>query len=41
MLKRNRIGRNGVEDLMGLLEIPKVGVLDISENAIDDPEILP
>jgi dynein assembly factor 1 len=40
-LKRNRIGRGGIEDLVGLLECPSVSVLDISENSIDDPEILP
>lgn len=41
-LKRNRIGRNGgVDDVLGLLECPSLTVVDISENHIDDPEILP
>jgi dynein assembly factor 1 len=40
-LKRNRIGKNGLSDVLGLLECPSIAVLDISENYIDDPEILP
>lgn len=40
-LKRNRIGRNGVEDVIGLLECPTLSVIDLSDNHIDDPNILP
>jgi len=40
-LKRNRIGKEGVSDLLGLLECPSLSVVDISDNYIDDPEILP
>jgi len=41
-LKRNRIGKNGtVEDLKGLLECPSITCVDLSENAIDDEEVLP
>lgn len=50
-LKRNRIGRainnsnqeletTQVEDLQGLLECPSICVLDISDNYIDDPNVL-
>jgi len=40
-LKRNRIGLKGIEDLKGLLECPSISSLDISDNKIEDPEILP
>jgi dynein assembly factor 1, axonemal len=48
-LKRNRIGKvnsegekkSCVEDLKGLLECPSLSVVDLSDNFIDDPEILP
>ena len=49
-LKRNRIGKvnpnneqpsSCVEDLKGLLECPSISVLDVSDNYIDDPEVLP
>jgi dynein assembly factor 1 len=39
-IKKNRVGMNGISDLMGLLEIPTLSVLDISENNIDDPAII-
>ena len=39
-LARNRIGRNGLDDLRGLLECPKISTLDLQNNKIDDPEIL-
>lgn len=39
-LKRNRIGKCGLDDLIGLLERPSITVLDISDNSIDDPAIL-
>lgn len=39
-IKRNKIGINGVSDLMGLLECPSIGCLDLSENRVDDPEVL-
>ena len=45
-LKRNRIGKTGdvstaIEDLEGLLECPSLACLDISDNYIEDPEVLP
>lgn len=47
-MKRNRIGKNGpenqssaLEDIIGLLECPSIAVVDLSDNYIDDPEILP
>lgn len=39
-IKKNRIGRNGISDVIGLLEIPTISVLDISDNLIDDPEVI-
>lgn len=44
-LKRNKLGKSGdkstLEDLKGLLECPTLTCLDLSENYLDDPEILP
>ena len=41
LIKRNRIGIKGLEDLYGLLELGKeFTVLDISDNLIDDPKIV-
>ena len=41
LIKRNRIGIKGLEDLYGLLELGKeFAVLDISDNLIDDPKIV-
>ena len=41
LIKRNRIGIKGLEDLYGLLELGKeFSVLDISDNLIDDPKIV-
>lgn len=39
-LARNRIGRNGIDDLRGLLECPSITTLDLQSNKIEDPEIL-
>ena len=39
-LARNRIGRNGLDDLRGLLDCPSVTTLDLQNNKIDDPLIL-
>ena len=39
-LKKNRVGVNGLSDVMGLLEIPTLSVLDLSENNIDDEAIV-
>jgi len=39
-IKRNKIGLNGVSDLMGLLDCPSIACLDLSENRIDDPAVL-
>ena len=39
-LARNRIGRNGLDDLRGLLEAPSITTLDLQNNKIEDPEIL-
>jgi dynein assembly factor 1 len=35
-LKRNRIGSNGLDDVIGLLECPTISALDISDNKISD-----
>ena len=40
-LKRNRIGDNGVSDLLGLLECQSISALDLSDNKIDAEEIVP
>lgn len=40
-LKRNRIGLNGWSDLQGLLKIPALTTLDISDNKIEDEAVLP
>lgn len=40
LIKRNRIGMNGLSDVMGLLELKEVSVLDISDNKINDESIL-
>jgi len=40
-LRRNRIGANGYSDLVGLLVCPKISVLDLSHNPIQDPAVLP
>lgn len=39
-LQRNRIGRNGLDDVRGLLECPSVTTVDIQDNKIEDPAIL-
>lgn len=39
-IKRNFVGKNGLDDLRGLLEIPSLTTLDISENKITDENIL-
>ena len=39
-LARNRIGRNGLDDLRGLLDCPSITTLDLQNNKIDDPAIL-
>lgn len=41
LLKRNRIGINGLSDLVYLTKMPALGVLDLTDNKIEDPEILP
>ena len=41
LLKRNRIGIKGIEDLQGLLELGKeIAVIDLSDNLIQDPKIV-
>lgn len=35
MIKRNKIGINGLSDIYGLTKIPKLSSLDISNNKID------
>lgn len=37
---RNRIGRNGLDDIRGLLECPSITTLDLQHNKLDEPEIL-
>ena len=39
-LARNRIGRNGLDDLRGLLACPSITTLDLQNNKIEDAEIL-
>lgn len=39
-LARNRIGRNGLDDLRGVLECPSITTLDLQNNKIDDPACL-
>lgn len=39
-MKSNRLGRNGVSDLIGLLECPSIACLDIQSNNISDVEVL-
>lgn len=39
-LKRNRIGSNGLEDVLGLLECQSLSVLDIQENKVDDEQFV-
>ena len=41
MLGRNRIGKNGLDDLKGLLEAQAIVSLDIQNNNISDEAILP
>ena len=41
LIKRNRIGIKGIDDLKGLLDLGKeFTVLDISDNLIEDPKII-
>eukprot|EP00742_Colponemidia_sp_Colp-10_P001971 GILJ01002105.1.p1 GENE.GILJ01002105.1~~GILJ01002105.1.p1 ORF type:complete len:326 (-),score=66.75 GILJ01002105.1:88-1065(-) len=40
-IKRNKVGMNGIDDLRHLVDLPNLGVLDLSDNKIEDPEILP
>lgn len=40
LLKRNSIGKNGLSDLKGLTEIPTLTTLDISDNKINDENII-
>lgn len=39
-LARNRVGRNGLDDLKGLLACPTLTTVDLQNNKIDDPECL-
>ena len=39
-LARNRIGKQGLADMIGLLECPTIVSLDLQNNYIDDPEVL-
>jgi len=39
-VSKNAIGRQGLEDLKGILEAPTINSLDISKNNVGDPEIL-
>ena len=41
MLGRNRIGKNGLDDLYGLIECPALCSLDLQNNLISDENILP
>ena len=39
-LKRNKIGRSGTSDVIELLECQSITALDISDNQIEDPDIV-
>jgi dynein assembly factor 1 len=39
-VSKNNIGKQGLEDLKGILEAPTINSLDISKNDVNDPEIL-
>ena len=39
-LARNRVGRNGVDDLRGLLACPSITTCDLQNCKIDDPAVL-
>lgn len=39
-LARNRVGRNGIDDLRGLLECPSITTIDLQNCKIDDPDVL-
>ena len=39
-LKNNRIGMEGVEDVIRLLECPAISVLDLSNNKLEDPAVV-
>ena len=37
---KNNIGRDGIEDLFGLLECPSLEVVDVQQNEIHDGKVL-
>ena len=39
-LAKNKIGKNDLEDVIGLLEIPTLSTIDLSNNLIADPQII-
>lgn len=39
-VKRNKIGVNGLSDLEGVLDLPALSVLDISDNKVEDPNVI-
>jgi len=39
-IKGNNIGRNGLSDLVGLLDCPSIEVIDVQNNEIEDPDCL-
>lgn len=39
-LKRNRVGLNGLSDLTALLDSPKLSCVDLSENKVDDEQVV-
>ena len=41
LLKRNKIGKGGLDDVSELLKVPSISVLDIQDNIIEDENILP
>ncbi len=40
-IKRNKIGADGISDVTGLLECPSISALDISDNRIENEDIIP
>lgn len=40
LLARNRVGRNGLDDLRGLLECPSLETVDLQNNKIEDPDCI-
>ena len=40
-LSNNFIGENGLKDIEGILEVQSLSILDLTNNKLDDEDILP